>query len=78
MRTKSPAGDTLTEVKSWPFGVMACHQQHLYHLVFSTKERRPLLHDDAFRKTIWRYVAGVCSNWKDMPFGLAATTTTLM
>ena len=41
---------------------MACHQQLLYHLVFSTKERRPLLRDDAFRNTVWRYMAGVCSN----------------
>ncbi len=31
------------------FGLnMGCHQQLLYHLVFSTKERRALLQDDDF------------------------------
>ncbi len=41
---------------------MGCHQQLLYHLVFSTKERRPLLQDDEFRESVWKYMAGVCSN----------------
>ena len=41
---------------------MACHQQLLYHIVFSTKERRPSLRDDSFRESIWRYMAGVVSN----------------
>ena len=33
-----------------------------YHIVFSTKERRPLLRDDDFRDSVWRYMAGVASN----------------
>ncbi len=41
---------------------MGCHQQLLYHLVFSTKERRALLQDDDFRASVWKYMAGVCSN----------------
>ena len=41
---------------------MASHQQLLYHIVFSTKERRPLLRDDLFRADVWRYMAGVASN----------------
>ena len=39
--------------------VMTSHQQLLYHIVFSTKERRPLLQDDVFRESVWRYMAGV-------------------
>lgn len=41
---------------------MSSHQQLLYHLVFSTKERRQLLKRDKFRDEVWRYMAGVCSN----------------
>ena len=41
---------------------MASHQQLLYHIVFSTKERRPFLRDDTFRESVWRYMAGVTSN----------------
>jgi len=41
---------------------MASHQQLLYHIVFSTKERRPLLRDDDFRDDVWRYMSGVTSN----------------
>jgi putative transposase len=41
---------------------VASHQQLLYHIVFSTKERRPLLRDDDFRDSVWRYMAGVASN----------------
>ena len=41
---------------------MASHQHLLYHIVFSTKERRPLLQDDNFRDSIWRYMAGIASN----------------
>ena len=41
---------------------MSSHQQLLYHIVFSTKERRPLLRDDLFRENVWRYMAGVASN----------------
>jgi putative transposase len=40
---------------------MASHQQLLYHVVFSTKERRPLLQNDDFRANVWRYMAGVAS-----------------
>jgi REP element-mobilizing transposase RayT len=41
---------------------MAAHQQLLYHVVFSTKERRPLLKNEAFRDHVWRYMAGVARN----------------
>ena len=41
---------------------MAAHQQLLYHVVFSTKERRELLRDDDFRKGVWAYMAGVAKN----------------
>jgi REP element-mobilizing transposase RayT len=41
---------------------MASHQQLLYHIVFSTKERRPFLQDEDFRNIVWRYMAGVASN----------------
>ncbi len=39
---------------------MSSHQYLLYHLVFSTKERRPLLREDKFREDTWAYMAGVC------------------
>lgn len=38
---------------------MASHQQLLYHIVFSTKERRPLLQNDRFREHVWAYMTGV-------------------
>ena len=41
---------------------MASHQQLLYHIVFSTKERRPLLEDADFRESVWSYMAGTVSN----------------
>jgi len=41
---------------------MACHQHLLYHIVFSTKGRQPLLQDDIFRDSVWRYMVGVASN----------------
>ena len=41
---------------------MAAHQQLLYRLVFSTKERRPLLQDDLFRESVWAYMAGIAKN----------------
>ena len=41
---------------------MASHQQLLYHIVFSTKERRRLLQNDDFRESVWRYMAGVASS----------------
>ena len=41
---------------------MASHQQLLYHIVFSTKERRHLLREDNFRDSVRRYMAGVTSN----------------
>ena len=43
---------------------MSSHQQLLYHVVFSTKERRLLLRDDLFRENVWRYMAGIASNLK--------------
>lgn len=41
---------------------MASHHQLLYHIVFSVKERRPLLKNDNFRAEVWAYMAGVCKN----------------
>ncbi len=41
---------------------MTCHQHLLYHIVFSTKERQPLLRDDSFRDSVWRYMVGITSN----------------
>ena len=41
---------------------MAAHQQLLYHVVFSTKERRPLLQNDRFREGVWAYMAGIARN----------------
>lgn len=41
---------------------MAAHQHLLYHIVFSTKDRRPLLQEDEFREATWAYMAGVVSN----------------
>ena len=41
---------------------MASHQQLLYHIVFSTKERRPFLEDTDFRQGVWSYMAGTASN----------------
>lgn len=41
---------------------MAAHQQLLYHVVFSTKERRPLLQNDRFREEVWAYMAGIAKN----------------
>jgi len=41
---------------------MAPHQQLLDHIVFSTKERRPLLQSDQFREGVWACMAGVAKN----------------
>ena len=41
---------------------MSSHHQLLYHIVFSTKERQPLLRNDNLRDDVWRYMAGVASN----------------
>ncbi|MFG0260833.1 MAG: IS200/IS605 family transposase [Novipirellula sp. JB048] len=41
---------------------MSSHQQLLYHIVFSVKNRRPLLQDDDFREEVWAYMAGVVKN----------------
>ncbi len=41
---------------------MSSHHQLLYHIVFSTKERKPLLRNDDFRDEVWRYMAGIASN----------------
>jgi putative transposase len=32
------------------------------HLVFSTKDRRPLLQDNAIREELHKYLAGICNN----------------
>ena len=41
---------------------MAAHTELLYHIVFSVKDRRPLLQDEELRKATWAYMAGVCRN----------------
>jgi REP element-mobilizing transposase RayT len=39
--------------------VVSTHQQLLYHVVFSTKNRKPYL-KDGFREEVFAYMAGVC------------------
>ena len=46
---------------------MGAHHQLLYHIVFSTKQRRPLLRDDTFRDDTWRYMAGIVKNIDGFP-----------
>jgi REP element-mobilizing transposase RayT len=41
---------------------MAAHQQLLCHIVFSVKDRRPLLQDDELREATWAYMAGIAKN----------------
>lgn len=41
---------------------MTAHHQLLYHIVFSTKERRPFLQNDSFQENVWAYMAGVARN----------------
>jgi len=38
---------------------MGAHQQLLYHIVFSVKNRAQLLRDDSVRENTWAYMAGV-------------------
>jgi len=38
------------------------HQQLLYHIVFSTKNRKPFLADDAHRSKTFAYMAGIAKN----------------
>ena len=38
---------------------MSTHQQMLYHIVFSTKNRKPTL-TDGFREEVFSYMAGTC------------------
>jgi REP element-mobilizing transposase RayT len=38
---------------------MSTHQQLLFHIVFSTKNRRPWL-TDGFREEVFAYMAGIC------------------
>ena len=40
---------------------MTTHQQLLYHIVFSTKNRKRLL-SDAIRDDVFAYMAGICKN----------------
>jgi len=41
---------------------MGAHQQLLYHIIFSTKHRRPLLKNDQFRENTWAYMSGIVAN----------------
>ena len=41
---------------------MGAHQQLLYHIIFSTKHRRPLLQDADFRENTWAYMSGIVGN----------------
>lgn len=41
---------------------MSTHQQLLYHIVFSTKNRKPYLKDDKFRDEVFAYMAGTIKN----------------
>ncbi|QDS92280.1 Transposase IS200 like protein [Roseimaritima multifibrata] len=38
---------------------MSTHQQLLYHVVFSTKNRKPYLRNEEFRESVFAYLAGV-------------------
>ena len=40
---------------------MSTHQQLLYHVVFSTKNRKPYL-TDGFREEVWAYMAGIAKD----------------
>jgi REP element-mobilizing transposase RayT len=40
---------------------MSTHQQLLYHIVFSTKNRKPYL-IDGFREKVWAYMAGIAKD----------------
>ena len=37
---------------------MSTHQQLLYHIVFSTKNRKPMLERESFRESVFAYLAG--------------------
>ena len=39
----------------------------LVHTVFSTKERRPFLHDKALREELYRYLGGILNNLDCQP-----------
>ena len=41
---------------------MSTHQQLLYHIVYSTKNRKPYLQNDEFRDSVFGYKAGVIKN----------------
>lgn len=41
---------------------MSSHHQLLYHIVFSVKDRRPLLQSDDLREQTWAYMSGVAKN----------------
>ncbi|QDS99886.1 IS200/IS605 family transposase [Adhaeretor mobilis] len=38
------------------------HQQLLYHIVFSTKNRKPYLQNEQFRTDLFAYMAGITKN----------------
>lgn len=40
---------------------MAAHHQLLYHIIFSIKDRRPLLRDEKLQAATWAYMAGICN-----------------
>ena len=41
---------------------MSTHQQLLYHIVFSTKNRNDYLKNDEFRENVFAYMAGTCKD----------------
>ncbi|WP_083904819.1 IS200/IS605 family transposase [Rhodopirellula sp. SWK7] len=41
--------------------LVSTHQQLLYHIVFSTKNRKPYLREDEFRESVFAYMAGTCT-----------------
>jgi REP element-mobilizing transposase RayT len=45
---------------------MSTHQQLLYHIVFSTKNRQPWL-TDGFRENVFAYIAGVIQHLGGFP-----------
>ncbi|MCM2369009.1 IS200/IS605 family transposase [Aporhodopirellula aestuarii] len=46
---------------------MSTHQQLLYHIVFSTKNRVPYLRKDDFRERVFAYMAGTCTELTGSP-----------
>jgi len=47
---------------------VSTHQQLYYHIVFSTKNRKPYLENEQHRKEVFAYMAGICKNLEGFAF----------